>query len=53
MAELGREYGALWLRAGPCSKRGHPHHPLYLRKDEKTVPFDVESYLAALEGELV
>ena len=24
------------------------HHPLYLRKDEKIKPFDVESYLTKL-----
>jgi hypothetical protein len=48
MVELGRKYDALWLRAGACSKRGHPHHPLYLRKDEKTVPFDVDGYLESL-----
>ena len=50
MAELGRQYNALWLHAGPCSKRGHPHHPLYLRKDERTVPFDVDGYLENLQG---
>jgi hypothetical protein len=49
MVDIGRSYDALWLRAGKCSKRGHPHHPLYLRKDEKTVPFDVDGYLQSLE----
>ena len=45
MVHIGNRYGAEWLRAGKCSKKGHPHHPLYLRKDEKTEPFDIESYL--------
>ena len=27
------------------SKKGHPHHPLYLRKDSTPEPFDVENYL--------
>lgn len=45
MVELGEKYHAQWLCAGKCSKSGHPHHPLYLRKDEKTVPFDIVSYL--------
>jgi len=49
MVELGEKYGARWLRAGNCSKKGHPHHPLYLRKDEKTVDFDVNGYLDSLE----
>ena len=48
MAALGQRFGARWLCAGKCSKAGHPHHPLYLRKDEKTVPFDVEAYLETL-----
>ena len=45
MVSIGRQYHARWLCAGKCSKAGHPHHPLYLRKDEKTVPFDIEAYL--------
>jgi hypothetical protein len=45
MIELGREFDARWFCAGPCSRKGHPHHPLYLRKDEKIVDFDIVSYL--------
>ena len=52
MVLIGEEYGARWLCAGKCSKRGHPHHPLYLRKDEKTVDFDVRGYLDSLEASL-
>ena len=52
MVQIGEAYGARWLRAGKCSKRGHPHHPLYLRKDEKTVDFDVRGYLDSLEASL-
>ena len=48
MVELGQRCGAEWLCAGKRSVKGHPHHPLYLRKDEKTVPFDVEEYLNSL-----
>ncbi len=48
MVALGQEYGATWYCAGKRSKKGHPHHPLYLRKDEKVKPFDVEAYLASL-----
>ena len=48
MVSLGEEYGGHWLCAGKCSKKGHPHHPLYLRKDEKTREFDVIGYLEAL-----
>ena len=46
MVEAGQEYGATWYCAGAVTKKGHPHHPLYLRKDEKIKPFDVEGYLA-------
>lgn len=45
MLEVGRQYGASWYCAGKVSKKGHPHHPLYLRKDEKLKPFDVAAYL--------
>ena len=48
MLRISREYGARWFCAGPISKKGHPHHPLYLRKDEKLRPFDTEGYLAKL-----
>ena len=48
MAEIGQQYGARWLCAGQRSVKGHPHHPLYLRKDEKVRPFDVEEYLKCL-----
>ena len=45
MVAVGREYGANWCCAGAISKKGHPHHPLYLRKDEKIKPFDIDEYL--------
>ena len=45
---LGEEYGARWFSAGKRSKRGHPHHPLYLRKDSPLEPFDVTAYLDGL-----
>ena len=45
MVAVGQEYSANWCCAGAISKKGHPHHPLYLRKDEKIKPFDIEQYL--------
>ena len=45
MLEVGEQYGAKWYCAGAVSKKGHPHHPLYLRKDEKLKPFDINQYL--------
>ncbi len=48
MIAAGEEYGAKWVCAGKCSKKGHPHHPLYLRKDELIRPFPVAEYLGEL-----
>ena len=45
MLQVGQELGAQWCCAGAISKKGHPHHPLYLRKDEKLRPFDINAYL--------
>lgn len=45
MIRLGNELDAHWYSAGPFSKKGHPHHPLYLRKDSRLDPFDVSHYL--------
>ena len=54
MAAIGEEYGARWLCAGKCSNKGHPHHPLYLRKDEPVRDFDLTAYLDTLiKGECV
>ena len=48
MIALGESHGARWFSAGKRSKRGHPHHPLYLRKDSPLEPFDVSGYLDSL-----
>ena len=48
MVELGRKYGAKWYKCGAVSKKGHPHHPLYLRKDLPVEEFDVAAYLDTL-----
>ena len=49
MAEVGKRCGARWFTAGKRSKAGHPHHPLYLKKDSPLDPFtDLEPYLNAL-----
>ena len=50
MVEAGQEYGANWYCAGAITKKGHPHHPLYLRKDEKLRPFDISGYLSGGQG---
>lgn len=45
MVEVGKKHNARWLCAGKCSKSGHPHHPLYLKKDEQVRCFDIDGYL--------
>ncbi|MBR2986843.1 MAG: DUF1643 domain-containing protein [Clostridia bacterium] len=47
MVSIGNEYGAVWYKAGKVSLKGHPHHPLYLKKDSLLERFDMESYLSA------
>ena len=49
MLAVGKELGAAWRCAGKVSKKGQPHHPLYLRKDEKLKDFDIDGYLAGWE----
>ena len=48
MVRVGTARNAVWYSAGKRSKKGHPHHPLYLRKDSVLEPFDVAGYLDRL-----
>lgn len=48
MLKVGQDKNAQWYCAGAISKKGHPHHPLYLRKDEKIKTFDIVTYLNQL-----
>lgn len=50
MVDLAAQYGARWYTAGARSKKGHPHHPLYLRRDSTLEPFDARAYAAALSS---
>jgi len=45
MVREGEKFGAKWYMAGKTSMKGHPHHPLYLKKDSKIELFDMETYL--------
>lgn len=42
----GKAVGASWYTAGPLLKSGHPHHPLYLKRETRLLDFDIEAYLA-------
>lgn len=45
MVDISLEYNADWYSSGAISKKGHPHHPLYLKKDSGLDIFDMENYL--------
>lgn len=49
-AHIAGQHGARFVSAGSISKRGHPHHPLYLKKDTPLDPFDIGAYLACLKA---
>jgi hypothetical protein len=38
-----------YFSRGRLSKAGHPHHPLYLRKDAPMDPFDLNTYMGGLQ----
>lgn len=44
MIEIGKKYESKWVKMGDISKKGHPHHPLYLPKDLNFEDFDIVSY---------
>lgn len=48
MLRIGASHGARWYSAGARSRKGHPHHPLYLRADSQLEFFDVTTYLDTL-----
>ncbi len=44
MIAIGEEFSARWFTSGKRSVKGHPHHPLYLKKDSPLDPFDAAEY---------
>ena len=50
MIEIGKGFNAEWYTVGARSKlKGHPHHPLYLKKDSLINSFtDISQYLDRL-----
>lgn len=45
LATIAEAFRASWVCAGKCSVKGHPHHPLYLKRNEPFYPFDIRRYL--------
>ena len=40
-----KKYDCEWVSIGKESKKGHPHHPLYLSNEERLKPFDMATYI--------
>jgi hypothetical protein len=48
--ELSNKYNCSWISIGNKSKKGHPHHPLYVSSSEKTEHFNIEEYIHGLKN---
>lgn len=48
MVAIGESHNAAWYTVGKRSKKGHPHHPLYLKNGLPVEEFDVKEYLKTL-----
>ncbi|MBQ7821977.1 MAG: DUF1643 domain-containing protein [Clostridia bacterium] len=48
MINIAIEFDARWYTSGKISKKGHPHHPLYLKKDSPLDVFDVRTYVSSV-----
>ncbi len=48
--DISKKYSSKWYKCGALSKKGHPHHPLYLKADTPKEFFDIDSYLEAFAG---
>ena len=46
MVDISMKYQSKWYSSGAISKKGHPHHPLYLKKDSRLDEFNMELYLS-------
>jgi hypothetical protein len=45
---IAKKYDCRWFTIGEQSKNGHPHHPLYLKRNSSMKAFDIDEYLRAL-----
>lgn len=48
MINISNRYNAVWGKVGKCSVKGHPHHPLGLKKDSRIEAIDVKTYLTSM-----
>ncbi len=47
---IAESFHTRWYCCGPISRRGHPHHPLYLKSDAMLAPFDARDYLQTIRN---
>lgn len=43
--KISKRQSVKWYTIGESSKKGHPHHPLYLNKTLKLKSFNIEKYM--------
>jgi hypothetical protein len=46
--DVSQKYNCKWITFGKRSKKGHPHHPLYLKQDSEKQTFDIKAYIDEL-----
>lgn len=46
--EITNRYNCKWISIGKVSKKGHPHHPLYLGNDAEIKGFDLNKYITII-----
>jgi len=47
--DISKKYNCNWINIGNKSKKGHPHHPLYLRSTERIMKFNIVEYISGLK----
>ena len=52
VADVIHRHGCRCISAGKFSVLGHPHHPLYLKKDQPLDPFDLDNYIVQFRTRL-
>jgi hypothetical protein len=50
--DLSQKYKCNWVSIGNNSKKGHPHHPLYLSSIERIMKFNIKKYISELKNSL-
>ena len=48
ICDISRQYNCQWITFGNRSKKGHPHHPLYLNQNSEKTNFDIKTYIDVL-----